>query len=56
MEVFITHAKRTAIGNFMGCFSSVSAVTLGVQVIKALIEDSKINPSDVVSLVPVTNF
>ena len=47
MEVFITHAKRTAIGNFMGCFSSVSAVTLGVQVIKALIEDSKINPSDV---------
>lgn len=46
-KVYITHAKRTAIGSFGGTLSSFTAPQLGSLVIKALIEESKINVSEV---------
>lgn len=45
--VVITHAKRTAIGNFMGGLSSVPAHELGANVIKSLLEESGIDAGDV---------
>lgn len=42
-RVFITHAKRTAIGSFGGALSSFSASQLGSIVIKSLLEESKID-------------
>lgn len=45
MEVYVTHAKRTAIGNFMGSLSTVSAVELGAHVIQELLKNSSIDPS-----------
>lgn len=45
--VVITHAKRTAIGNFMGGLSGVPAYELGAHVIKNLIEESGIAADDV---------
>lgn len=44
MEVYITHAKRTAVGSFMGSLSTVSAVDLGSYVIKELLKISDIDP------------
>lgn len=42
-EVYITHAKRTAIGSFLGSLSSIPASELGALVIKAILEESKID-------------
>lgn len=42
-EVFITHAKRTAVGSFLGSLSQIPAPALGASVIKAILDDSKIN-------------
>jgi len=42
-KVVITHAKRTAIGSFNGVLGSFSAPQLGSEVIKALVEESKID-------------
>jgi acetyl-CoA C-acetyltransferase len=42
-KVVITHAKRTAVGAFNGALSSFSSPQLGSIVIKALIEESKID-------------
>lgn len=42
-DVYITHAKRTAIGNFLGSLSSIPASELGASVIKAILEKSKID-------------
>ena len=42
-KVVITTAKRTPIGSFNGSLSSYSAVELGSFVIKAVLEDSKID-------------
>lgn len=44
-KVVITNAKRTAIGSFNGALSSFSAPQLGSIAIKALIEESKIDPA-----------
>jgi len=44
-EIYITHAKRTAVGGFLGGLSSVSAPMLGAAVIKALLQESNI-PAD----------
>lgn len=41
-EVFITHAKRTAVGSFLGSLSQVQAPLLGAAVIKAILAESKI--------------
>ncbi len=43
-EVYITHAKRTAIGSFLGSLSEMSAPLLGAEVIKAILYDSKLDP------------
>jgi len=40
-EVFITHAKRTAVGSFLGSLSQIPAPALGASVIKAILNESK---------------
>ncbi|MDF2965877.1 MAG: acetyl-CoA acetyltransferase [Rickettsiaceae bacterium] len=45
--VYIVSAKRTAIGSFLGGLSSLSVVSLGAEVIKALIEETKVVPSEI---------
>jgi acetyl-CoA C-acetyltransferase len=47
MEVVIVSALRTAIGNFAGSISSLPAHKLGEAVIKRVMQDTKVNPSDV---------
>lgn len=44
-EVYITHAKRTAIGSFLGSLSTIPASVLGAEIIKNIIKESKIEPS-----------
>lgn len=44
-EVYITHAKRTAIGSFMGGLSSVSSIKLGEYILRHLLHESSIDPS-----------
>ncbi|MGT2866163.1 acetyl-CoA C-acetyltransferase [Streptococcus fryi] len=41
-EVVITAAYRTPIGNFGGAFKNVSAVDLGVTVVKKILEETKV--------------
>jgi len=43
-KVVITHAKRTPIGSFNGTLASISATQLGSIAIKALLEESMIDP------------
>lgn len=45
--IVIVSAKRTAIGNFCGGFSTLSAVELGQVVIQDVLQDSSINAADV---------
>lgn len=45
--VVIVSAKRTAIGAFGGGFSTVAAHELGAHVIRAVLDDSGVSPSDV---------
>jgi len=42
-EVFITHAKRTAVGSFLGSLSQIPAPALGACVIKAILDESKVD-------------
>lgn len=42
-DVFITHAKRTAVGSFLGSLSQISAPMLGAKVIKAILDESKLD-------------
>lgn len=42
-EVFITHAKRTAVGSFLGSLSQIPAPALGASVIKAILGESKVD-------------
>jgi acetyl-CoA C-acetyltransferase len=42
-EVFITHAKRTAVGSFLGSLSQIPAPALGASVIKAILDKSKVD-------------
>lgn len=49
-EVYITHAKRTAVGSFLGSLSTIAAPHLGAEVIKAILRESKI-PSDAIDQV-----
>ena len=46
-DIVIVDAARTAIGNLSGSFTSVSAVQLGTEVIKALLARTKIDAKDV---------
>ena len=42
-KVAIITAKRTAIGSFGGCFNNVSAIDLGVVVLKNILEENDLN-------------
>ncbi len=46
-KVVITHAKRTAIGAFNGALSTLTATQLGSQVIQAILDESKIEKSEI---------
>jgi acetyl-CoA C-acetyltransferase len=46
-RVFIASAKRTPIGSFLGVFKDVSPLELGVSVVKAILEETKIDPSKI---------
>lgn len=46
-KVVITHAKRTPVGAFNGSLSSLSATQLGSIAIKAILDESKIDPNKV---------
>ena len=43
----IVAAKRTAIGRFLGGLSSIPAPTLGAEVIKAILAETKIDPAEI---------
>lgn len=43
-KVFIVAAKRTATGSMLGSLKGVPASDLGAEVVKQLIEDTKIDP------------
>ncbi len=45
-RVFIVSAKRSAIGSFLGSLKDVSAGDLGAAVVKAIIDESKIDPTN----------
>jgi acetyl-CoA C-acetyltransferase len=46
-EVVIVSALRTAIGSFGGNFKNLPAVDLGAEVIKAILEETKIDPAEI---------
>ena len=46
-KVFIVAAKRTAVGKFMGSLSSVSPADMAAEVIKNIINETKINPASI---------
>lgn len=46
-HIAIVAAKRTAIGNFLGGFSTVPAHLLGAEVIKSLLSETGVKPADV---------
>ena len=46
-KVFIVAAKRTAIGKFMGTLGGFTSGKLGAMVIKALVEETGINPAQI---------
>lgn len=50
-EVVIVEAARTPIGSRGGAFKNVSAVDLGVAVVKGAMERAKLNPGDVDELI-----
>lgn len=50
-DIVIVAARRTAIGAFMGVFSSKTAVELGVAATKAAVADAKLEPGDVNKLI-----
>src|SRR5690554_5615422 len=44
-KVYIVSAKRTAIGSFLGTLKQVSAADMAAACIKAILEETKIDPS-----------
>ncbi|XMB86196.1 acetyl-CoA C-acetyltransferase [Mycoplasmatota bacterium WC44] len=46
-KVYIVAAKRTAIGNFLGTLSTVSAGDLGATVVKNILEETKVDPAKI---------
>lgn len=43
-EVYITHARRTAVGSFLGGISEMSAPLIGSEVVKAILAESRLDP------------
>lgn len=46
-DIVIVAAKRTAVGSFGGSLSKMSAPEIGATVIKALLEETQVNPMDI---------
>ncbi len=46
-DIVIVAAKRTAVGSFMGSLAKISAADLGSCVIKAILDETKVSPSDI---------
>jgi len=46
-DIVIVAAKRTAVGSFCGSLAKFPATELGSIVIKALLEETKVNPADI---------
>ncbi len=46
-NIVIVAAKRTAVGSFGGSLAKLSAPELGSIVIKALLDETKVNPADI---------
>jgi acetyl-CoA C-acetyltransferase len=46
-EVFVLNAKRTPIGRFGGSFKNLTAVDLGVSVVKTLLQETEVRPEEV---------
>lgn len=46
-KVYIVSAKRTAIGSFLGTLSTVSPTEFGAAVVKNIVAETKVNPSDI---------
>ncbi len=46
-KVYITAARRTAVGSFLGTLKDVPASVLATAVIEAVIKDSKIEPTKI---------
>lgn len=45
-KVYVVAAKRTPIGSFLGTLSPLKPGELGAQVVKNIVEETKINPAD----------
>ena len=50
-KVYIVAARRTAIGSFMGTLGGTAARDLGVEVVKAVLQDAKVKPEQVDELI-----
>lgn len=50
-DIVIVAAKRTAVGTFGGSLSKISSPELGSIVIKALLDETKVNPNDVSEII-----
>jgi len=46
-KVFIVAGKRTAIGSFLGTLKNTHPADLGAELIKKIIEDTKVDPKDI---------
>ncbi|CAM2951955.1 acetyl-CoA C-acetyltransferase [Vibrio rarus] len=46
-DVVIVSAKRTAIGSYLGAFTNVSPIDLGVTAVKAALQSAKVKPQQV---------
>ena len=46
-KVYLVSAKRTAIGTFMGSLSGIHPVQYGSKVLKEILEDTKVDPSEI---------
>ena len=56
-DIVIVSAKRTAIGSFQGSLSSISASELGSVVIKAILNETGIDPNIIDEvIIPVELF
>ncbi|GAD89785.1 acetyl-CoA acetyltransferase [Vibrio halioticoli NBRC 102217] len=50
-EVVIVSAKRTAIGAYLGAFTNISPIVLGVTAVKAALADANVKPEQVDNLI-----
>jgi acetyl-CoA C-acetyltransferase len=50
-DVVIVSAKRTAIGSYLGAFTSVSAIELGITAVKAALESAQVKAEQVDNLI-----